>query len=138
MRRGEVWWAEFDEPRPVVLLDDGGASGFRAVQVVPPAGLDISDLGVEVPLGAIEGVAYEAVVRLAFPHPDFFFCTWLTSLTAESLIERAAVLPAGKVEEVDEAIRLCSLPRKPSPEATARLNAIRDTLRGGGPANFER
>jgi len=42
MRRGEVWWAEFDERRPVVLLSAEDPSGFRAMQVVAPADTDIS------------------------------------------------------------------------------------------------
>ena len=45
MRRGEVWWAEFDERRPVVLLSEDGPSGSRAMQVVAPADTDISGLG---------------------------------------------------------------------------------------------
>lgn len=45
MRRGEVWWAEFDERRPVVLLSEEDPSGFRAMQVVAPADTDISGLG---------------------------------------------------------------------------------------------
>jgi hypothetical protein len=47
MRRGEVWWAEFDERRPVVLLSGEDPSGFRAMQVVAPADTDISGLGIE-------------------------------------------------------------------------------------------
>ncbi|MET8877891.1 hypothetical protein [Nocardia sp. NPDC004604] len=54
MRRGEVWWAEFDERRPVVLLDGDESSGFQALQIVPPAGIDISGLGIEVQIGAGE------------------------------------------------------------------------------------
>ena len=44
MRRGEIWWAEFDERRPVVLLSEDEPSGFRAMQVVAPADTDISGL----------------------------------------------------------------------------------------------
>ena len=51
MRRGEVWWAEFGERRPVVLLSDEEPSGFRAMQVVAPADTDISGLGTEVAVG---------------------------------------------------------------------------------------
>jgi mRNA interferase MazF len=40
MRRGEVWWVDFDERRPVVLLSEEEAYGFRAMQVVAPAGVD--------------------------------------------------------------------------------------------------
>jgi mRNA interferase MazF len=129
MRRGEVWWVEFDELRPVVLVGDEEASGFQAIQVVPPAGMDISGLGIEVPIGAIDGLAYEGVLRLVFPNPDFRFCTWLTSVTADCLVKRAGTLPPGKLDEIDEALRLCSLPRAPAPDATARLSEIRDELR---------
>ena len=51
MRRGEVWWAEFDERRPVVLLSGEDPSGFQAMQVVAPADTDISGLGIEVAVG---------------------------------------------------------------------------------------
>jgi mRNA interferase MazF len=37
MRRGEVWWVDFDERRPVVLLSEEEAYGFRVMQVVAPA-----------------------------------------------------------------------------------------------------
>jgi mRNA interferase MazF len=126
-----VWWAEFDERRPVVLLAGDEQSGFQAMQVVPPAGMDISGLGVEVPVGAIKGLPYQGVVRLAFPNPDFVFCTWLTTVTAESLIERAGVLPPAKLDEIEEALRLSSQPRESTPEASVRLNDIRDALRRG-------
>ena len=45
MRRGEIWWAAFDERRPVVLLSEYEPSGFRAMQVVAPADTDISGSG---------------------------------------------------------------------------------------------
>jgi mRNA interferase MazF len=129
MRRGEVWWVEFDELRPVVVLSGDEASGFQVIQVVPPADTDISGLGVEVAIGPIDDLAYEGVLRLVFPHPDFLFCTWLTSVTAQSLVKRAGVLSPEKLEEIDAALRLCSQSREPTADATARLNEIRDTLR---------
>lgn len=57
MQRGEVWWAEFDERRPVVLLSGDDASGIRVMQVVARAGVDITGLGVEVAVGAVEGLS---------------------------------------------------------------------------------
>ena len=132
MRRGEVWWVEFDELRPVVVLGGDEASGFQVIQVVPSADMDISGLGVEVPVGPIDGLAYEGVLRLGFPNPGFLFCTWLTSVTAQTLVKRAGVLRPGKLDEIDAAIRLCSQPREPAPDATARLGEIRDALRRGG------
>lgn len=131
MRRGEVWWAEFDEPRPVVLVSGDEASGFEAMQVVAPSGVDISGLGIEVRLGAIEGLPHEGVLRLGYSNPDFLFCTWMTTVTAESLLRRAAVLPPAKVDEIDEAMRLSAQPLEATPDATARLTEIRDALRRG-------
>lgn len=42
MKRGELWWAQIDERRPVVLLSDGllsdgAGTEFRAMQIVAPA-----------------------------------------------------------------------------------------------------
>ena len=131
MRRGEVWWVQFEERRPVVLLSGDAASGFQALQIVPPSGADLDGLGIEVPIGPAEGLPHAGVVRLAFPHPDFLFCTWLTTLDASSLEERACVLPAGKLDEIDEAVRRAGRPQEPTAAATARLNEIRDALRRG-------
>lgn len=131
MQRGEVWWVQFEERRPVVLLSGDAASGFQALQIVPPSGVDLDGVGIEVPIGPAEGLAYEGVIRLAFPHPDFLFCTWLTTLDASSLEELACVLPAGKLDEVDEAVRLAARPHQPTAAATDRLNEMRDALRRG-------
>ena len=57
MDRGEVWWALLDEERPVVLLSRDGAEELRAIQVVAPAGTDITDVAIEVRLGNGEGLA---------------------------------------------------------------------------------
>jgi mRNA interferase MazF len=81
VQRGEVWWVQFDERRLVVLLSGEDASGFQVMQVVAPAGLDISGLGIEVTVGAGEGLPLEGVLRLAFPRPGFTPCTWLTTVS---------------------------------------------------------
>lgn len=104
MQRGEVWWVKFDELRPVVLLSGDEASGFETIQIVSPSGVDISGWGVEVPIGT--GCPYEGVVRLAFPNPDFRFCTWISTLTADALVERAGVLDPAELSDIDEAVRL--------------------------------
>ena len=105
MRRGEVWWVEFDERRPVVLLSEEGPSGFCAMQVVAPAGAGISGLGVEVAVGILEGLPFEGVLRLVFPRPGFTPCTWLTTLSRDDLIERAGALSPAKLSEIDDALR---------------------------------
>jgi mRNA interferase MazF len=129
MERGEVWWVEFDERRPVVLLSEDESSGFVAMQVVPPADADISDLGVEVAVGALAGLPFEGVLRFGFPWPGFTPCTWLTTLRRDDLIERAGALSAAKLSEIDDAVRAAGRRAEWTPAAAARLNEIKDSLR---------
>jgi mRNA interferase MazF len=129
---GEVWWVEFDERRPVVLLSGDEASGFEAVQVVAPANVSISDLGIEVAVGATEGLPFEGVLRFGFPRPGYTPCTWLTTLSPDDLIEQAGALPTAKLNEIEDAARLCEQPREWTPATAARFTEIRDTLRRGG------
>jgi mRNA interferase MazF len=105
MRRGEVWWVEFGERRPVVLLSEEEPSGFRVTQVVAPAGADISGLGVEVAVGGLEGLPFEGVLRLVFSRPGFTPCTWLTTLSRDDLFARAGALSPAKLSEIDDALR---------------------------------
>jgi mRNA interferase MazF len=129
MHRGEIWWAEFDERRPVVLLSGDDGSGCRAVHVVEPADVSIEGLGVEVPVGAAEGLPFEGVLRFAFPRPGYTPCTCLTTLSGDDLIEQTGALPAAKVAEIEDAIRLCEQPRAWTPAAAAQFNEIRNALR---------
>ena len=129
MRRGEVWWAEFDERRPVVLLSEDEPSGFRAMQVVAPADTDISGLGIEVAVGVPEGLPFEGVLRFAFPWPGFTPCTWLTTLSRDDLIERAGAVSAAKLSEIDDALRASEQRPEWTPAAAARLSEIKDSLR---------
>jgi mRNA interferase MazF len=129
---GEVWLVEFDERRPVVLLSGDEASGFQVVQVVAPADVSISGLGVEVAVGAAEGLSFEGVLRFGFPWPGYTPCTWLTTLSPDDLIERVGVLPTAKLSEIEDAIRLCEQPREWTPATAAKFSEIRETLRRGG------
>jgi mRNA interferase MazF len=129
---GEVWWVEFDQRRPVVLLAGDEASGFQVVQVVAPADVSIEDMGVEVAVGAAEGLAFEGVVRFGFPYPGYTPCTWLTTLSSEDLLGQAGVLPAAKLSQIEDAIHLCEQPREWTPASAARFTEIRNALRLGG------
>ncbi|MCZ7462392.1 type II toxin-antitoxin system PemK/MazF family toxin [Streptomyces sp. WMMC940] len=131
MQRGEVWWVDFDERRLFVLLAVDDASGIRAMQVVAPAGVDMSGLGVEVRVGAMEGLPFEGVLRFAFRRPGFTPCTWLTTVSRDDLIERAAVLSSAKLSEIDDALRLAEQPQEQTPAMTAKLSEMRDALRRG-------
>ncbi|OKH95738.1 type II toxin-antitoxin system PemK/MazF family toxin [Streptomyces uncialis] len=132
MQRGEVWWVEFDQRRPFVLLSVDDASGIRAMQVVAPAGVDISGLGVEVRVGAMEGLPFEGVLRFAFARPGLTPCTWLTTVARDDLIERAGVLSSAQLSEIEDALRLGGQAQEWTPAATARLSELRDALRPGG------
>jgi mRNA interferase MazF len=132
VQRGEVWWVEFDERRLVVLLSVDDASGIRAMQVVAPAGVDMSGLGIEVRVGATEGLPFEGVLRFAFPRPGITPCTWLTTVSRADLIERAGVLSSAKLREIEDALRLGGQAKEWTPATTAKLGEIRDALRLGG------
>jgi len=106
MQRGEVWWADFGERRPVVLLSQAGDAKFRGVQIVDPAGRDLSGFGLEVTVGTAEGLPVEGVVRVAFPRPGMTPCTWLATVTERDVIERVGVLPEAKIGEIEDALRL--------------------------------
>jgi mRNA interferase MazF len=129
MQRGEVWWVKFDELRPVVLLSEEEPSGFVAMQVVAPAGTDISGLGVEVAVGVLEGLPFEGVLRFGFPWPGFTPCTWLTTLNRDDLIERAGALSSAKLSEIDDARRAAGRRTEWTPAAAARFSEIKDSLR---------
>ncbi|MCX2953229.1 type II toxin-antitoxin system PemK/MazF family toxin [Lentzea sp. NEAU-D7] len=129
MRRGEVWWAEFDERRPVVLLSEEDPSGFRVMQVVAPADTDISGLGIEVAVGVQEGLPFDGVLRFGFPRPGSTPCTWLTTLRREDLVERAGAVSATKLDEIDDALRASQQPAEWTPATAAKLSEIKDSLR---------
>jgi mRNA interferase MazF len=129
VQRGEVWWAEFDERRPVVLLSGEGPSGFRAMQVVAPADTDITGLGIEVAVGVKEGLPFDGVLRFAFPWPGFTPCTWLTTLSREDLTEQAGALPAAKLSEIDDALLASEQTAEWTPAAAAKLSEIKESLR---------
>jgi mRNA interferase MazF len=129
MRRGEIWWVEFDERRPVVLLSGEEPPGFLAMQVVEPTETDISGLGIEVALGAEEGLPSDGVLRFAIPRPGFTPCTWLTTLSRDDLIAQAGIVSAAKLSEIDAALRASEQTVEWTPDAMARMSEIRDSLR---------
>lgn len=135
MERGEVWWAQTDEKRPVVLLSGGAGPEFLAMQIVEPAtpaqklgfvlmsgeqavdvdercrileeaGPDPLAVGIEVFFGAEEGLAESGVVRVALPKAGKIFCTWRTTVGEESLLKRIGTLSPAKQHELDVALAL--------------------------------
>src|SRR5262249_37001093 len=138
VERGEVWWASIGERCPVVLLSGDGEPALRAMQVVAPAtadekrgvvvvsgevaadsrvmqqvigsaGTGIGGVGIEVEVGTREGLPYDGVVRVALPRDGQVFCTWLVTLTRESLVERAGTLSRTKLGQLANALRLAHI-----------------------------
>jgi mRNA interferase MazF len=138
VKRGEVWWALIDQRCPVVLLTGESDPELRAVQIVVPAtaqqrhgftilsgeqaadpdvmrqviastGTDMRGVGVEVEIGTDEGLPRLGVIRVALPQQGHIFCTWLVTLTRESLLERAGVLPSVKLDQLAAALRLAQV-----------------------------
>ena len=138
MERGEVWWAQLDERRPVVLLSGGAGPEFLAVQIVEQAtpaqklgfvlmsgeeavdvgerrrildeaGPDPVAIGIEVFFGVEEGLPEGGVVRVALPKDGKIFCTWGTTVSEESLCTRVGTLSPAKQHELDVALALAGL-----------------------------
>jgi mRNA interferase MazF len=134
---GEVWWALIDERCPVVLLSGADAAEVRTVRVASPAttaekrgflvltgeqaaddaerhrliaaaGHGVAAIGVEVAIGAAEGLAEAGVVRVALPRDGTIFCTWLMTLPPDCLLERAGALSPGKLHQLQNALRLAA------------------------------
>ena len=95
MRRGEVWWARVDKLRPVVLVSRQEAYEVRALVIVAPATTTVRGYAVELKLGKREGLPRDCVVN----------CDWLVTIPEADLVERAGVLSAAKLRELDDALR---------------------------------
>ena len=109
MQRGEVWWADVYDRDAVVLLATDDPTGLRAMLVVEPAGVDLGDLGAEVAVGRAEGLPHDGVVRIGYPTPGWTPCTWLVTLTRDSLVERTGSLSPAKLDDLTEALRRSGL-----------------------------
>lgn len=134
MGRGELWWAQLDEKRPVVVLSDDARPDVHVMQIVAPAtsaekrgflimsgdqAVDADNrrrivaeagpgqaVGIEVWFGSSEGLAEEGVVRVALPQNGKIPCTWAMSLSEDLLVERIGVCSPEKLFELDAAIEL--------------------------------
>ena len=134
VHRGELWWAQIDERRPVVVLSGEARADVHVMQIVAPAtpaerrgflimsgdqALDtdlrrrmvaeagpVQSVGIEVWFGRAEGLAEDGVVRVALPQAGTIFCTWGMNLSEEFLIERIGVCSPEKLHELDVAMEL--------------------------------
>jgi mRNA interferase MazF len=94
MRRGEVWWAQVDKRRPVVLVSREEAYDVRAMVITAPVSTTVRGYAVEVKVGRREGLARTSVVN----------CDWLVTLPKHALESRAGALSEQKLQQLDAAL----------------------------------
>lgn len=95
MKRGELWWAQVDERRPVVLLSRDEAYALRALVIVAPVTTTVRSYAVEVRVGPREGLPKTGVIN----------CDWLVTLPKADLRERIGELSGRKLDELERALR---------------------------------
>lgn len=61
---GQVWWADLDKVRPVVVLTRGRVASRLTRVLIAPITTTVRGLATEVPLGAAEGVQDQSVASL--------------------------------------------------------------------------
>lgn len=108
LKRGQVWWA-FDERIPLVILLADRMADIQAMRVVAPASTSIQGYAIEVPIGVLEGLPDEGVLRVAFPRPGYINCHWLVTLTRADLVEYAGALSPEKLSQLEDALRPADL-----------------------------
>jgi mRNA interferase MazF len=95
VKRGEIWWAGVDKPRPVCLLSRDEAYSVRALVIVAPLSTTIRSYAVEVKVGSREGLNRPSVIN----------CDWLVTLPLLRLERRLGALSAEKLHQLDDALR---------------------------------
>jgi mRNA interferase MazF len=63
-RRGDVWLAELDKVRPVVILTRDPLAALLHALIAAPVTSTVRGLSTEVKVGAEDGVRHESVVNL--------------------------------------------------------------------------
>jgi mRNA interferase MazF len=107
--RGEVWWADVDGERPVVLLSGDRAREIQAMFVVEPARADIEGVCVELPIGRDEGLPDPGALRVAIPRKGAIPCNWLVTLREDDLVKRAGALSVEKLQDLARMMKLAEL-----------------------------
>ncbi len=97
MMRGEVWWAELDQPagrRPVLLISRNEAYIVRSLVIVAPVTARIRNIPTEVPLGTADGMSRDCVVNL----------DTITTIPKDCLSSRITSLSLQRIKEIEAAI----------------------------------
>lgn len=105
--RGEVWWAQLDDRRPVLVLS-ASAAEVRGIIIVPPAPT-IEGVMEDVAIGPSGDMPSMGVVRVAFPRPGFLPCNWIVTLAANDLIARVGTLSTEQLAAIEALLQRAGL-----------------------------
>jgi mRNA interferase MazF len=97
MKRGEIWWAELEQPvgrRPVLLLSRDEAYSVRELVTVAPVTTRVRNIPSEVPLGLEDGLPKPCAVNL----------DTITTIAKASLRDRLTTLSIKKQNAVEVAL----------------------------------
>jgi mRNA interferase MazF len=97
MKRGELWWAELEQPagrRPVLLLSRDEAYTVRELVTVAPVTTRVRHIPSEVPLNIEDGLPKPCVINL----------DTITTIAKECLRDRLTTLSAEKLRAVAVAL----------------------------------
>lgn len=91
---GQIWWADLDKVRPVLVLTRSTVAPRLTRVLVAPLTTTVRDIPSEVPLGQAEGVAEGSVASLDN----------VQLVPVDRLLRRAGRMPAGRWAEVCDAM----------------------------------
>ena len=92
---GEVWEADVDKRRPVVVISRDDIQGHRSKTTIASITTTIRQVPTEVPLDHRDGLARASVVN----------CDDLATIEKDELVRRIGRLSASKIEALHEALR---------------------------------
>lgn len=98
MKRGDIWWARMpppDKTRPVLLISRDEAYRLREFVTVAKVTTRRRGIFSEVALGTSEGLRKAGVAN----------CDDVQTIAKSVLVARAGELAAGKVDELDRALK---------------------------------
>lgn len=91
----QVWWADLDKVRPVVVLTRSGVAARLTRVVVAPVTTTVRDIAVEVPIGLAEGVQQGSVIN----------CDNLQLVPADRLLRSAGIIADDRWGQVCRAVQ---------------------------------
>ncbi len=108
MKRGEVWWADLEEPkgsepgfrRPLVIVQDDGFNRSSLHTIIAVA------LSTNMVLAEMPGNVRITAGTSSLPHDSVANVSQIITVDRRRLTDRAGKLPRGIMHAIDEGLRL--------------------------------